>query len=164
MPGAPATYGIALATYLARRTLEISDPRRFRQSIARANRWFESAAPGNLLDRAAMLLAMPHSPAVQAKCLDPLLNAQNSDGGWGPQFHMPSEDFDTAIVVLALGAVREPGLPAKAMARGREFLVSRQLPTGGWLETTRPSGQQSYAEHISTSAWALCALLTGASQ
>jgi len=34
-----------------------------------------------------------------------------------------------------------------------------QQPAGGWPETTRPSGGVSYAEHISTTAWALYALL-----
>ena len=159
MPGAPATYGITLATFLARRTLEVADARRFAPAIARANRWFETATPANILDAAAMLLAMPRSEAVRAKCLDLVLNAQTSDGGWGPQIHTPAEDFDTAVVLLALAAVGEPGRSASALARGREFLVSRQLSSGGWMETTRPSGQQSYAEHISTSGWVLYALL-----
>jgi hypothetical protein len=158
MPGAPATYGIALATYLARRTLEIADSRHFAPAIARTNRWFQASTPSNILDAAAMLLAMPRSEAVRARCLGLVLNAQTSDGGWGPQIHAPAEDFDTAVVLLALNAAREAG-SAKALARGREFLVSRQLSSGGWTETTRPSGQQSYAEHISTSGWVLYALL-----
>jgi hypothetical protein len=159
MPGAPATYGITLATYLARRTLEIADAKRFAPAIARANLWFQAAAPENTLDAAAILLAMPRSEAIRSRWLELVLNAQTSDGGWGPQVHMPAEDFDTAGVLLALSAVGEPGRSAKALARGRAFLVSQQLPSGGWTETTRPSGQQSYAEHISTSSWALYALL-----
>jgi hypothetical protein len=159
MPGAPATYGITLATYLARRTLEMADSTRFAPAIARANRWFQSATPENILDAAAMLLAMPRSEEIRSRCLEMVLNAQTSDGGWGPQVHMPAEDFDTAVVLLALSSVGESGRSSKALARGRAFLVSRQLPSGGWIETTRPSGQQSYAEHISTSGWALYALL-----
>jgi len=46
-----------------------------------------------------------------------------------------------------------------AMARGRAFLVARQQPGGGWPETTRPPGAQSYAQHISTSGWATLALI-----
>jgi len=160
MPGAPATYGIALATYLARQTLEAADASRFRQAIVRADRWFEASTPANVLDAAATLLAMPKSATIRAKCLDLVLKAQTSDGGWGPQIHMPAEDFDTAIVLLALHAVDAPGITATAAARGREFLLSRQLPAGGWMETTRPSGQQSYAEHISTTGWVLYTLLT----
>jgi hypothetical protein len=160
MPGAPATYGITLATYLARHTLEIADPSRFAASIAHANRWFEATKPDSLLDAAAMLLAMPRSETVRAKCLNLVLNAQTGDGGWGPQVHLPAEEFDSAIVLLALGAMPQTDRIAKAAARGRELLLSRQLPSGGWTETTRPSGQQSYAEHISTTGWVLYALLT----
>ena len=39
------------------------------------------------------------------------------------------------------------------------FLLAEQLDDGGWVETTRPPGQQSYAQHISTSGWATLALL-----
>ena len=46
-----------------------------------------------------------------------------------------------------------------AIARGRQFLIDRQLPDGSWPETTRPSGQESYAQRISTAGWATLALL-----
>jgi len=62
---------------------------------------------------------------------------------------MPSEVFDTAVAVIALGGD----------GRGRAWLVGRQQAEGGWAETTRPAGSQSYAQHISTTAWALLALL-----
>lgn len=158
-PGAPATYGVALATYMARRTLETADRAEFAGPIARANGWFTAANPGNLLDAAAMLLAMPRSAAVRRKCLELILDAQTSDGGWGPQVRAPAEPFDTAIVLLALDAMRDPKLAGKAVARGRAFLVARQQADGSWPETTRPPGQISYAEHISTSGWVLYALL-----
>src|SRR5260370_35108678 len=81
-----------------------------------------------------------------------ILRAQSSDGGWGPHPMAAAEPFDTAVVLLAL---REPA----AVARGRAFLIARQRPDGGWPETTRPPGAQSYAQHISTSAWATLSLL-----
>ena len=37
--------------------------------------------------------------------------------------------------------------------------MARQEPDGGWVETTRPSGNQSYAQRVSTSGWATLALL-----
>jgi hypothetical protein len=38
-------------------------------------------------------------------------------------------------------------------------LMRRQLADGSWPETTRPAGQASYAQRISTTAWALLALI-----
>ncbi len=154
--GAPATYGAVLATCMARQTLETADAKRFGAAIASANGWLRGIAPANLLDRAAVLLALPDTAVVN---LPPLLDAQNSDGGWGPQPHAPSEAFDTAVVLLALNGV-ERGKRDAAIARGREFLVKFQLNDGSWPETTRPSGFISYAERISTAGWATYALLT----
>jgi hypothetical protein len=154
--GAPATYGPALATYMARRTLETADAVRFEAAIANANRWLRGVSPANVLDRAAILLALPNTAG---KHLAPLLAAQNSDGGWGPQPHAPSEAFDTAIALLALkGATGAPRI--EAIARGRTFLAKFQLNDGSWPETTRPSGFVSYAERISTAGWAAYALLS----
>jgi hypothetical protein len=48
---------------------------------------------------------------------------------------------------------------ARIIAEGRRYLIRTQLTEGGWTETTRPSGNQSYAQHISTSGWAALALL-----
>jgi hypothetical protein len=45
------------------------------------------------------------------------------------------------------------------VAGGRAFLLEAQLGDGSWVETTRPAGQQSYAQYISTTAWATLALL-----
>lgn len=155
LPGAPATYGAALSTYLARRTLETASQSRFAEPIARANHWFASAQPENLLDAAAILLAMPRSEIVRRKCLPLLLSAQTSDGGWGPQPHLPAEAFDTAVVMMALRAAGETG----PIGRAKAFLISLQEASGAWPETTRPSGSQSYAERISTAGWVTLALL-----
>jgi hypothetical protein len=152
-PGAPATYGTALATYVSRRTLEMAGRKRFEEGIARATGWFQVLEPANVPETAALLLA---GPAARSKHLPLLLRAQSSDGGWGPQSRMPSEPFDTALALLALDAA---GGPAPAIARGRDWLIRQQQSAGGWPETTRPAGQQSYAEHISTTGWAAYALL-----
>lgn len=155
LPGAPATYGIALATYMTRRTLEIAGAKRFHSAIARANGWFAATTPTSTLDAAATLLALPHSEDIKRKCLPMILSSQTSDGGWGPQPHLPAEPFDTAIVLLALKASGE----MQPAARARAFLIAQQDATGAWPETTRPGGAQSYAERISTTAWVICALL-----
>jgi hypothetical protein len=46
-----------------------------------------------------------------------------------------------------------------AISRGRGYLIEKQLSDGSWPETTRPSGQESYAQRISTTGWATLALL-----
>ena len=152
LPGAPAAYGTALATYMTRRTLETAGSARFAQPIARANQWFASASPGSLVDAAAILLALPGN----RKCLEWILSAQTSDGGWGPQPKMPAEAFDTALAMLALHASGQ----TEPLARARGLLFAMQEASGAWPETTRPSGGHSYAEHISTAGWVVYALLT----
>lgn len=148
--GSPATYGAALATYLAQETLKAAGPLAFAGAIARAGQWLNALQPANVPEIAAVLLAGRNEPKL-------LLDMQNGDGGWGPWKHAPSEPFDTAIAILAL--MKRPEAAA-AVARGRAFLLRGQQAAGGWPETTRPAGSQSYAQHISTSAWATIALLS----
>jgi hypothetical protein len=145
--GSPVTYGPVLATHLVRRTLAVADATRFAAAIARADSWLRAVKPTTVPDAAVLLRALG-----KRECLDLIRRAQVSDGGWGPRAHAPSEVFDTALVLLALrtGDMAE---------RGRAYLIRTQLPSGGWPETTRPSGGQSYAQHISTTAWATLALL-----
>jgi hypothetical protein len=152
LPGAPATYGTALATYMSRRTLQTADRKRFGDAIARADRWLAQTKPASITDAAALLLARP----ARRDCLELILSAQTSDGGWGPQPKLPAEAFDTALVLLALVEARGP---SPAIQRGREFLVRTQDAAGAWPETTRPSGGISYAERISTAGWVTYALL-----
>jgi hypothetical protein len=141
IPGQPATYGAALATYMARRVLEAAGSK---AAADRATAWLRQAPVANVLDAAAIALAEPSRKDAIAH----LRRAQNPDGGWG-------ETFDTAIAILAL---RRAG-DRTAVARGRAALLKLQQAEGGWQETTRPPGGVSYAEHISTTAWALYALL-----
>ena len=79
------------------------------------------------------------------------------------------EAFDTALALLALAGLRPidslstapystPDLDA-AIERGRAALLRTQNPDGSWPETTRPPNGDSYAQRISTTAWALMALL-----
>jgi hypothetical protein len=155
--GSPVTYGPVLASYLARRSLEQADAVRFAEPIARANRWLASAHPESTVDTAALVLALPGGSPAGREHLRSLLAAQNGDGGWGPHAANPSEVFDTAIALLALNDLAEK--PRQAIAGGRRFLLMEQLASGGWPETTRPSGGISYAQHVSTTAWATMALL-----
>ncbi|HEU0121806.1 MAG TPA: prenyltransferase/squalene oxidase repeat-containing protein [Bryobacteraceae bacterium] len=141
--GSPATYGTALATYFAQRVLRVCGV-----DTQTTAAWFAGLQPRSTVDAAAQLLAQPGNRAARAL----LLRGQTRDGGWGEFPGLPAQAFDTALAVIALRSGSEA-------ARGRDWLIARQQEEGGWPETTRPPGAQSYAQHISTSAWALLALL-----
>lgn len=170
--GSPATYGTALSTWAARRTLVAAHTATLTAAIARADRWLRTFEPSTVPDAAAIVLGLERAAdaaatSQRARALDVLRRGQSRDGGWGPYVTSPPESFDTAVAVLALSAIGDalaaPAYPANArgaaVARGRQFLIDRQLPDGSWPETTRPSGQESYAQRISTAGWATLALL-----
>ena len=160
--GSPVAYGPFVATWLGSRTLGAADRARFAGEVARAEAFFVANPAKNVMDAAATALALADAPppAAQARrreALELLKAAQTSDGGWGPYPASAPEAFDTALALLALARTavwnREP------ITRGRGYLIRTQLESGGWKETTRPPGYQSYAQHISTTAWATLALL-----
>jgi hypothetical protein len=162
--GSPVTYGRALATAMAVRTLAAADSIKYRGSIDKATRWFETTEAKNVLDAAATMLALAdgHSPAAVARreqCLELIRRGQSSDGGWGPFVNSQPETFDTALVVLALAAQRDSTVFGNLLSRGRQFLVVAQESDGGWPATTRPPGVDSYAQRLSTTGWAAQALL-----
>ncbi len=138
--GSPATYGTVLATYFAREVL-----RSCGRETGLTDRWLAGRRAESVVEAAALLMAAPD----RADAREFLQRARTSDGGWGEYPGTPAQVFDTAIAVIAL----------RGDARGRAWLLVRQQPEGGWAETTRPPGSQSYAQHISTTAWALLALL-----
>ena len=159
--GSPATYGPAVATWLARRALEAAGDERFRDPAARAAAWLAGLEPRSVPDAAAILMGSGPNAPNRSRSRELLLAAQAPGGGWGPFRNSPSEPYDTALGVIALSlhGVPECGRCAGAVKAGRDYLARTQLETGGWPETTRPPGGQSYAQHISTSAWAALALL-----
>ncbi len=162
--GSPVTWGAPLATHLAARTLEKADAARFAEPIARARRWLLETRANSVLDAAAVVMALAASrdPRAEAKvrqCLELIRAVQASDGGWGPQAKSPPEAFDTAVALLALSTVNDRAADRRRIERGRPYLIRTQLSPGGWPETTRPPGSQSYAQHLSTSAWATLALI-----
>ncbi len=160
----PATYGRLLATFMARQALASIQPERFRTAIARADRWLLDQEIVTVTDASVSLLlcARVQSPAARARRdrgLALLRRGQDEDGGWGPRTLSPSESFDTALALLALAACPSSDLVDGMIARGRAFLIAEQLNDGSWVETTRPLGNVSYAQRISTCGWATMALL-----
>jgi hypothetical protein len=142
-------------------------------AIAKADRWLRAASVESVLDAAAIVLGLgaatdSAASAQRDRALATIARGQAPNGGWGPFVTVAPEVFDTALVMLALSELQRPA-PATtvftadalsvALARGRTFLLSQQAPDGSWPETTRPANQESYAQRISTTGWALLALL-----
>ncbi len=161
---APARYGPVLATYMARQVLQRGAESSVSAAIERADGFLLHAPIANVMNAAAIVMAFAKATRAEetaraTEALDFITGAQASDGGWGPYPKSPTEVFDTAIAVLALADVKDRAGIGERIRRGREYLISMQLPDGGWIETTRPAGGRSYAEHISTCGWATTALL-----
>ena len=116
------------------------------------------------MDAAASLMALSGTSTADARnkqlqCTKLIHTAEAKGGGWGPYVNSIPEVFDTAIVVLALSHCEGQSGTRDMVTRGRAFLVSNQQPDGSWVETTRPSGARSYAQRVSTTAWATIALI-----
>jgi hypothetical protein len=165
--GAPATHGTALATHLARRTLQVAGADRYRDAIRKSENWLRRAPVSTVLDAAAVLLALgrasdPEAMAKKRRCLELIRRGETREGGWGPYVHSAPEVFDTAVVLLALVEQERTAEISGWIARGRAHLLAEQEPEGSWPETTRPAGADSYAQKLSTTGWAARALLATA--
>jgi hypothetical protein len=162
--GAPTSYGPAIATWLARRTLLAADSKRYATAAAKAEAWFLAHDVQTVVEAAAVLLALgdstnPAAPALRRRAMDLIRRGESRTGGWGPYVNSHPEPFDTAVVLLAL-ALRSGDAEVSAMiGRGREYLAHTQEPDGGWPPTTRPAGGESYAQRLSTTGWAALALI-----
>jgi squalene-hopene cyclase-like protein len=112
-------------------------------------------APAAAVDRAATLVAAHQQ---RDRALAVLKRGQGTDCGWGPYVSSQSEPFDTALAVIGLSTFGDATLRL-SIEQARAYLVGAQNGDGSWPETTRPPGGESYAQRISTTAWALLALL-----
>lgn len=162
--GSPATYGPCLATVMARRSLRAADAKRFAAAIERADHWLRRVPVQNVLDAAAALQGLedaqdPDAVAQRRRCLDLIRKGEASRGGWGPFVNAPAEPFDAAVVLIALARCDDFPDRLKMIHRGRAYLIATQRPDGSWPETTRPPDGVSYAQRLSTTGWALQALL-----
>lgn len=165
--GSPATYGPHLATFLAWKLLSQSGRADLEESARGARGWLQDAPVQNVPSAAVFLMAFgretqPEIAAKAQKASELLRGAQGNDGGWGAYADAPPEVFDTSLALL--GLVEMPASPQRStmLARGRAFLMQEQNVDGSWAATTRPSGGKSYAQQISTTAWATIALLSTA--
>jgi hypothetical protein len=162
--GSPVAYGVHLATYMARRTLETADTSRYEGAISRADDWLVRTEVRSVPDAASVLIALesyssPEAKAQVQRCLDLILGSQASDGGWGLYMNPPSEAFDTALVLLALFPLADEPRIQELIEQARAYLIGIQFATGGWPATTRTLGAPSYTHYIPISGWATLALL-----
>ena len=65
--GSPATYGSVLATHFARRALRRADADKYKDAIAKAERWLRTVPTKSVLDSAAVLLALHDADDADAK-------------------------------------------------------------------------------------------------
>jgi len=172
--GSPATYGTLIATWSARATLIASGMQPDNFTIVQIDKWIRGITPENVLEASATLLTLDLASDVMAEnlrrtCLSLLRTGQSPEGGWGPYVTAAPQVFDTALAIIALGSLKvEPRLARsayrpeqldEAIANAKKYLVSQQKADGSWPETTRPANQESYAQRISTTGWALLALM-----
>jgi len=158
--GSPTTYGRFLTTALMVNLLR-GDRQCFQAPLARAEGWLARSVPKTTVAAAAVMLSRSkrkRDALPDERSMKILKRNQAPDGGWGPDANSPSEVFDTALAVLALSARKSPSL-ARPIRDGRSYLLRTQLDEGSWPETTRPALRESYAQRISTTAWALQSLL-----
>lgn len=159
--GSPATYGTFLATATAHHVLTSAGQDHFTDELERADRFLRDTEVKTVLAAAAVLRALAdagdaYALRQQGLSQDLIVEGQAPSGGWGPRVTSAPEPFDTALVLLAL--VRYGG-NEQLIEQGRRYLLDTQLDDGSWAETTRPAGQLSYAQCMSTTGWALLALL-----
>jgi hypothetical protein len=176
-PNSPLTWGTAVATWMARSTLIASGREPDDFAVAQTDRWLRTVEVETVPDAAGVVLGLGVTSDVmadkqRAKYLNLLRFAQRESGGWGPTPNAEySNAFDTALVLLALQQLEaDPRLARStyrveelraAIAKGRAFLVDLQRADGSWPETMRGSAANSEAQRLSTTAWALMALLGG---
>jgi hypothetical protein len=163
--GSPATYGKPLATWAARETLRVADPVKYHPRIERADAWLRLQPVNSVMDASTVLLARSFDDSSEGlvrrqRALDLLKKGESPGGGWGPFALSPPEAFDTALALLALDRHRDQDGVLAMIKRGRAYLASIQQDDGSWVETTRPPGNESYAQRLSTTGWATLALLT----
>lgn len=165
----PITLGPILLTAAARdilspRTLEASGEMKatFEQEAKRANDWLLAYKPRNTFEASSLLIALKQGDAEKSARTEArkiALESAHSAGGFGPYANAPAEVFDTALAIIALGRDEEVKNHRAQIDRAKKQLIQWQQEDGSWEETTRPRGGVSYAHRISTTAWALEALL-----
>lgn len=162
--GLPITLGSVLLTGMARDVFE-TQGETYREKANLANHWLRNFRPRNTLEAASLLITLKQGEdqkPMRATARRIVFESAHKGGGFGPYANSPPEVFDTALAVIAL--MRDEASPKKRelSEKGIKQLMEWQLEDGSWEETTRPSGGISYAHRVSTTSWAIEALLESA--
>ena len=129
----------------------------------------QSPNPDNREWLATRLLFERHFGSVDevAKLHQQLLDACNSDGGWGWEKGVPSDPFTTGLAIYVLAKVRA-GDDSTVFRDARSFLLTSQQSDGSWLtpsknitRSTEPERLEARDEiyHYWGTAWAAIGLL-----
>lgn len=174
-PNSPLTWGTTVATWMARSTLISAGREPDDFAVAQTDRFLRTVEATTVPDAAGVILGLGVTSDVmadkqRARYLNLLRFAQRDSGGWGALPNAESATvFDTALVLLALQQLEtDPRLARStyrveelkaAIDKGRAYLVAQQQADGSWAETMRGGSASSEAQRLSTTAWALMALL-----
>ena len=155
--GSPVTYGTTLATYVGWKILRALDNEKILTARAKAEQWLARARFTNIPAAASLLIFSTEIGDARRKTesADYLITHQLPNGGWGPYPQAPAEVYDTALALIAL---KTANAGEELLQKGESFLRREQRPDGSWPATTRPTGGESYAQQLSTTAWAALAL------
>ena len=146
--------------------------------MAQTDRFLRTVEATTVPDAAGVVLGLGVTSDVmadkqRAKYLNLLRFAQRDSGGWGALPNAESATvFDTALVLLALQQLESDPRLARSTYRVEELQggdrqgpgVScrhSRKPDGSWPETMRGKTTASEAQRVSTTAWALMAMLGG---
>jgi hypothetical protein len=167
------TFGPTLATALARSTLIAAGREPDHFAVAQIDRWLRTVEATSVHDAAGIVLGLGGeldvmSTKQRSACLEIIRAAEAPNGGWGYQPGGSPQVFETAVVMLALREMARDQRVAKsaygeenlqrALSAGRRFLQGSQSADGSWPAGPGP-GKPNLARQVSTTAWALLALV-----
>jgi len=145
---------------------------RIGQRTEQVRAWLLKTSAQDTEDRVFRLRALRVAAAPDAdlhKATQELLQTQRADGGWAQLADLESDAYATSTALAALHQAGGLATTEDAYRKGLRFLLSKQLPDGSWLVTSRSKPIQSYYESgyphgtnqfisMSAASWATTAL------
>ncbi|NBR87579.1 MAG: hypothetical protein EB141_07175 [Verrucomicrobia bacterium] len=173
----PTEQSLFTSTHVALRGLKTFGPPEQRERISQRTEqvraWLLKTPALDTEDRVFRLRALHVAGAAAGeiqKAAKELLGTQRVDGGWEQLAGMQTDVYATSTALVALHQASGLATTDAAYRKGLNYLLSKQLPDGSWLVTSRSKPIQSYFESgyphgtnqfisISAASWATTALL-----